>query len=200
MNSCGCATFGGTVGRGSTMITQSRDNVSWISWYSLKTLTGGAIRHCDAATLKSNPVFRMMGKKTDIEVVTVMMKLCHKGFLYMSELIQIADKNLPESKSIWSEHLQRNQCEDPDFDVEGRFQEAGHSEALRYSIVSVFVDSSFHKVSLLLAKEVPWLIRFLWKINQKEICKKRSYACDLAKYQCYHTFQPVTKNLQCLPL
>lgn len=38
-------------------------------------LTGGAIRHCDAAILKPNPSRKMMGKKTDMEVVTVMMKL-----------------------------------------------------------------------------------------------------------------------------
>ena len=43
----------------------------------VKQLTGGAIKHCDAEVLKPNPSLRMMGKKTEMEVVTVMMKLCN---------------------------------------------------------------------------------------------------------------------------
>lgn len=41
----------------------------------LERLTGGAIRHCDAAMLKPSPSRKMMGKKTEMDVVTVMMKL-----------------------------------------------------------------------------------------------------------------------------
>ena len=53
------------------------------------------------------------------------------------------------------EHLQRDQCKNPYFDIKGRFQEASHGEALRYSIVSILVDSSNHKVPLVFAKEIP---------------------------------------------
>lgn len=37
----------------------------------------------------------MMGKKTDMEVVTVMMKLCHKGHTYVSSLIGIVEMHNP---------------------------------------------------------------------------------------------------------
>ena len=33
------------------------------------------MRHCDSAIVKPMPVLRMMGKKTEIDVVTVMIKL-----------------------------------------------------------------------------------------------------------------------------
>lgn len=39
--------------------------------------TGGAVRHCAAAILKPIPFLRIMGRKTEMEVVTVMMKLCY---------------------------------------------------------------------------------------------------------------------------
>ena len=52
----------------------------WSCWFEEKIWyrhTGGAIRHCEAATL--NPMFfsRMIGKKWEVEDVTVMTKLEH---------------------------------------------------------------------------------------------------------------------------
>lgn len=37
--------------------------------------TGGATRHWEAPVLKPIPVFKMMGRKIEMDVVTVMMKL-----------------------------------------------------------------------------------------------------------------------------
>ena len=42
-------------------------------------LTGGAIKHWDSAMLKPNPFLRMMGRKTEMDVVPVMIKLQDKG-------------------------------------------------------------------------------------------------------------------------
>lgn len=78
------------------------------------------------------------------------------------------------------EDLQRDQCENPYLDIEGRPQEPRKLERLSNGIVSIFVDPSNDEIALVRVQKVPRLIRFFGKVYQKEVCKERRRAGELS--------------------
>lgn len=102
-----------------------------------------------------------------------MMKLCAREKSDVSRRSKpFAEQEEAGSACLNFLDLQRDQGENPEFDIECRLQESFDCEGLWNCIVSVLVDSSNNKVALVRVKESPGLIGFVWEIDEKEVGKE----------------------------